>query len=52
MKYYKRIIDSQLEDDLNIFRGILITVPKACGKTTSAKRLARSVLYMQDLASK
>ena len=47
-KYYKRIIDKVLEEELNAMGAVLLTGPKWCGKTTTAKQLSKSVLYMQD----
>src|SRR6056297_403476 len=48
IKYLNRIIDTVLEQELKAFGAVLITGPKWCGKTTTAKRIANSVLYMQD----
>ena len=36
--YLPRIIDKVLEVELNAFGAFLITGPKWCGKTTSAKK--------------
>jgi predicted AAA+ superfamily ATPase len=47
-KYYNRIIDKVLEEELNAMGAVLLTGPKWCGKTTTAKQLSKSVLYMQD----
>lgn len=48
MEYYKRIVDSEIENKLSFMGAILIRGPKWCGKTTSAKRFAKSVIEMQD----
>lgn len=48
MNYKKRIIDSQLELKLEAFGATLIVGPKGCGKTTSAKQKANSVVEFQD----
>lgn len=48
MEYKKRIIDSILQKKLDTFGGVLIVGPKGCGKTTSAKQFARSVVEFQD----
>ncbi len=48
IKYLNRIIDTVLEQELKAFGAVLITGPKWCGKTTTAKRIANSVLYMQN----
>jgi len=48
MKYIKRIIDDEIREKLSVTGAIVIKGPKWCGKTTSAKRVAKSVLEMQD----
>lgn len=48
MNYLKRIADEQLTLKLEAFGGILITGPKGCGKTTTAKQKAKSVIEFQD----
>lgn len=47
-KYIKRLIDSTLAQELEAFGAVLITGPKWCGKTTTAKQIAKSALFMQD----
>jgi hypothetical protein len=47
-KYLKRLIDKTLVQELEAFGAVLLTGPKWCGKTTTAKQLARSALFMQD----
>jgi predicted AAA+ superfamily ATPase len=44
MPYITRIIDSELQRKLNAAGAVLIRGAKACGKTESAKQLARSIL--------
>jgi predicted AAA+ superfamily ATPase len=44
MLYIKRIIDSELQRKLNSSGAVLIRGAKACGKTESAKQIARSIL--------
>ncbi len=44
MEYKNRITDKELQRKLNSSGAVLIRGPKACGKTESAKQLARSVL--------
>jgi predicted AAA+ superfamily ATPase len=44
--YRKRITDSELKRKLQASGAVLIKGPKACGKTESAKQLARSVLQV------
>lgn len=46
-KYISRIMDKVIEYELEAFGAVLITGPKWCGKTTTAKQIAKSVLYMQ-----
>lgn len=48
MNYRKRIADNKLQDLLDAMGAILIEGPKACGKTTTAKQIANSVLQMDD----
>ena len=48
MHYIKRIIDKEIEDKLSVSGALLIKGPKWCGKTTSAMRVAKSVLEMQN----
>ena len=46
--YKKRLVDRELEEKLDIFGGVLITGPKGCGKTTTAKQKAKSIIEFQD----
>lgn len=48
MDYKKRTIDDLLELKLESFGATLIVGPKGCGKTTSAKQKAKSVVEFQD----
>lgn len=48
MDYRKRISDSILEEKLESFGATLITGPKGCGKTTTAKQKAKSYIEFQD----
>lgn len=47
-EYYPRIIDKEIEDYLNDIGAILIVGPKWCGKTTSAKQQAKSMLKLES----
>ncbi len=47
-KYRKRIADDILSRKLEGKGAVLIEGPKWCGKTTTAERVAESVLYMDD----
>jgi len=48
MEYKKRIIDKLLDLKLETFGATRIKGPKGCGKTTSAKQKAKSVIEFQD----
>ena len=48
MKYLPRVLDSELDLRLRSVGATLIVGPKWCGKTTTAKQKAASVLEMQD----
>ena len=48
MQYRKRIADELLELNLEAFGATLITGPKGCGKTTTGKQKAASVIEFQD----
>lgn len=48
MNYLPRIVDEELDLRLRAVGATVIVGPKWCGKTTTAKQKARSVLEMQD----
>lgn len=48
MEYKKRVVDDLLDLKLESFGATLIVGPKGCGKTTSAKQKAQSVVEFQD----
>lgn len=48
MKYLKRAADAQLAQKLDAFGAVLIVGPKGCGKTTTAKQIAKSFIEFQD----
>ena len=48
MNYIERIMDKKIERKIKTMGAVAIRGPKWCGKTTSAGRFAKSVLYMQD----
>lgn len=48
MEYYKRIWDTLLKERLSAMGAVLIEGPKWCGKTTTARQQAASVISLQD----
>lgn len=48
MKYIERIVDKEIKEKLSMMGAILIKGPKWCGKTTSSKQFANSILEMQN----
>ena len=48
MKYRKRILDELLEINMEAFGATWIRGPKGCGKTTTAKQIAKTVVEFQD----
>ncbi|MBO5519416.1 MAG: ATP-binding protein [Candidatus Methanomethylophilus sp.] len=48
MRYRKRYADNILQDKLETFGAVLITGPKGCGKTTTAKQASASIVEFQD----
>lgn len=46
--YSPRVVDNQLEKMLRRIGAVLIKGPKWCGKTTTAKEKAGSVIYLDD----
>jgi len=47
-KYISRIADSLIEKALKSSGAVLVEGPKWCGKTSTARQLSKSYLYMQD----
>lgn len=47
-KYIPRIADTLIERTLTSSGAVLIEGPKWCGKTSTARQLSKSYLYMQD----
>lgn len=48
MAYMSRVADELLRFKLEAFGATLIVGPKGCGKTTTAKQQARSIIELQD----
>jgi hypothetical protein len=48
MQYIKRVVDLEIERKLEASGAVLIKGPKACGKTATAKQLAKSVLQLDQ----
>lgn len=46
-KYYPRLIERSIEDTLSYTGGVLITGPKACGKTETAKKFAKNFVNLE-----
>ena len=46
--YYERILDETIEKRLKMVGAIVIEGPKWCGKTTTAKQHAKSIIQLQD----
>ena len=51
-KYMPRLLDEVLKRRMQIYGAILIIGPKWCGKSTTAKQYAKSVLELQDPRSR
>lgn len=49
MDYFHRIADVTLNEWLDAFGAVLIEGPKWCGKTTTAERVAKSIIRLQDV---
>ena len=52
MEYRKRLADEVLKDKLEASGAVLVEGAKWCGKTTTSKQIAKSVLYMQEPVQK
>ena len=48
MDYKNRMLDSVLLESLDAFGAVLIEGPKWCGKTTTASRVAKSRIWIED----
>lgn len=48
MEYIDRICETEFKQNLETFGAIHLVGPKQCGKTTMAKRYAKSVIEMED----
>lgn len=46
--YMPRIMDTLLQEELEAFGAVLLAGPKWCGKTTTAKQVAKSILSLQS----
>ena len=52
MEYRKRLADDVLRDKLEASGAVLVEGAKWCGKTTTSKQIAKSILYMQEPSQK
>ena len=48
LEYIPRLIEKELEGHMSAFGAVVIVGPKWCGKTTTAKRYAKSILDLDD----
>ena len=48
MDYVKRTIDKEIKKKLAVMGAVVIKGPKWCGKTTSEKKISKSVIEMQN----
>ncbi len=51
-EYLNRIIENKLKEALETCGAVLIKGPKWCGKSTTALKFAKSVIFMQDIDEK
>ncbi len=51
-EYLNRIIENKLKETLETCGAVLIKGPKWCGKSTTALKFAKSVIFMQDIDEK
>ncbi|MDD6029576.1 MAG: AAA family ATPase, partial [Kiritimatiellae bacterium] len=49
-EYKKRIADALLDEKLSYMGAVLIRGPKWCGKTTTARRIAKTAVMLADPA--
>lgn len=47
-RYFPRLVDGLLEQELEVFGAVLITGAKWCGKTSTGLHLAKSSLFLQN----
>ena len=48
MEYKHRIIDEQFDARMGTLGAVLFIGPKGCGKTTTAKQKAKTIIEFQD----
>ena len=51
-KYLKRVLDDIIEKKMQSIGAVLIEGPKWCGKSTTAKNHAKSIIEFQDVDKK
>lgn len=47
-KYFDRVADKILAEELSGMGAVLVQGPKWCGKTTTCEQLAKSLIYLND----
>ena len=47
-KYINRIIDEEIKNNLDVFGAVLVEGMKYCGKSTTCKKLAKTIIEFQD----
>jgi len=48
MAYLKRIVDNTIAEKLQLMGCVVVKGPKWCGKTTTSKQFAKSIIELQD----
>jgi len=46
--YIKRLVDDEIQKNLKVFGGVLVEGMKYCGKSTTCKNLAKTIIEFQD----
>lgn len=46
--YIPRLLDTVIQDDMRLFGAVIVSGVKWCGKTTTCKRFAKTIISLQD----